>query len=436
MEFEDCFIFTGPTLLLQEAQAVLDANYLPPVKQGDIYRIVELYTPRCIGIIDGYFNQVPAVWHKEILWAMEQGVTVYGAASMGALRAAELDLFGMIGYGKIYEAYSAGVLPPFVDEVFEDDDEVAVIHGPAQLAYPSMSDAMVNIRFTLAQALKDKVIDRACLNELTRIAKSLFYPERTHKKIIELAQQTLEANSLLIAYEKWLEEHAVDQKKLDALGMLNQIARDLSTTDKSVKSTFTLQQTSQWQQAITQVVGGSAKPNAVVNELRLEGSVYFQTLDKAVEAAVGFSQSHAINAESLTELHQNPVELESRLSAQLNMLECNLAVDQWPNTLVESVILNYLRAAGQYQQLEVRSTEKQSILDKVANKPDIGAFGDIDLLQLGDWYFSHCLEAEMPHDISNYAISCGFDDVTQFYTIIFDEYLYLEERAQDAEPNS
>ena len=45
------------------------------------------HRPRAIGIIDGYFQQVPSVWHKEILWAMAQGVHVFGSASMGALRA-------------------------------------------------------------------------------------------------------------------------------------------------------------------------------------------------------------------------------------------------------------------------------------------------------------------------------------------------------------
>ena len=71
---------------------------------------------------------MPTVWHKEILWAMAQGIHVFGAASIGALRAAELDAFGMRGIGRIYEAFRDGVL--------EDDDEVAVLHGPEELGYP------------------------------------------------------------------------------------------------------------------------------------------------------------------------------------------------------------------------------------------------------------------------------------------------------------
>ena len=106
--------------------------------------------PAVIGVIDGYFEVTPTVWHKEILWAMAQGIHVFGAASIGALRAAELDAFGMKGIGRIYEDFRDGVL--------EDDDEVAVLHGPAELGYPPLTEAMVNIRATLAAAAREGII--------------------------------------------------------------------------------------------------------------------------------------------------------------------------------------------------------------------------------------------------------------------------------------
>src|SRR6185437_13385815 len=99
----------GPTLPLADARAELDAVYLPPVAQGDVYRVTRLQ-PDAIGIVDGYFDRVPAVWHKEILWAMSCGIPVFGSASMGALRAAELAAFGMEGVGAIFEAYRDGVI--------------------------------------------------------------------------------------------------------------------------------------------------------------------------------------------------------------------------------------------------------------------------------------------------------------------------------------
>ena len=68
--------------------------------------------PRAIGIVDGFFARVPAVWHKEIMWVMERGVHVFGGAGLGALRAAELDSFGMRGVGQVYQAFRDGIAGP------------------------------------------------------------------------------------------------------------------------------------------------------------------------------------------------------------------------------------------------------------------------------------------------------------------------------------
>ncbi|HLE83613.1 MAG TPA: TfuA domain-containing protein, partial [Thermoanaerobaculia bacterium] len=137
------FIFCGPTLTSGEGAAELDAVFLPPAAQGDVYRAT-LERPWGIGIVDGYFERLPAIWHKEILWALSRGVHVFGSASMGALRAAELAAFGMEGVGAVFEAFRDGEL--------EDDDEVAVLHGPAESDYRGVTDAMVDIRATLAAA--------------------------------------------------------------------------------------------------------------------------------------------------------------------------------------------------------------------------------------------------------------------------------------------
>ena len=93
---------------------------------GSVFRAVEAGYRR-IGILDGHFGNVPSVWHKEILFAMSEGVEVAGAASMGALRAAELHRFGMIGVGRIYRFFRSGL--------FTDDDELAVIHAPETLRF-------------------------------------------------------------------------------------------------------------------------------------------------------------------------------------------------------------------------------------------------------------------------------------------------------------
>jgi hypothetical protein len=90
---------------------------------------------------------------------------------MGALRAAELARFGMIGVGSIYRDYARGVLVA--------DDDVAVAHLPAEYGYRAVSDALVNIRFGLARTLKARVIDAPLHDRLLELARRRFYRERT-----------------------------------------------------------------------------------------------------------------------------------------------------------------------------------------------------------------------------------------------------------------
>ena len=130
-------VFLGPSLDREKATQLLpEASYHPPVRCGDLISLLRL-SPNKIILIDGFYETVPAAWHKEILLAMELGVAVWGAASIGALRAAELYQFGMQGFGQIYHDFKSGVLL--------DDDEVAVLHGSEENGFLAINDAMVNI---------------------------------------------------------------------------------------------------------------------------------------------------------------------------------------------------------------------------------------------------------------------------------------------------
>lgn len=201
-------IFLGPTLATDEAKQILpEAMYLPPVRCSDVLRALRL-RPKIIGIIDGFFEHIAAVWHKEILMAMDAGVIVYGASSMGALRAAELSNFGMRGIGKIYQDFSNGVI--------NDDDEVAILHAPRSKNYLAMSDAMVNIRATVAKALNENVLDKKTAEIILQTAKALPYQQRNYAKL---------GNDKLVAWLK-NENNNVDQKKLDAIELLELLSRD------------------------------------------------------------------------------------------------------------------------------------------------------------------------------------------------------------------
>jgi hypothetical protein len=234
-------IFAGPSLppRLRPADAP-EIEWRPPVRQGELYRVA-LTRPAAIGVIDGYFEVVPTVWHKELLWAMAQGIHVFGAASIGALRAAELDVFGMRGIGQIYEAYRDGVL--------EDDDEVAVLHGPEELGYPPLTEAMVNIRATLEDAARCDILAPEIARRLTEIAKGMFYKERSYEAVLQTAAASGFPAAPLRAFANWLPAGRVDQKLRDAEAMLFAIRVHLAAGPPPLKVSYTLAETVAWEAA-------------------------------------------------------------------------------------------------------------------------------------------------------------------------------------------
>ena len=209
-------IFAGPTLWDDPILAARNIRWLPPASEGDVYRVARK-KPRAIGLIDGRFETVPSVWHKEILWALAHGIHVYGAASMGALRAAELDRFGMVGVGSIYEDFRRGIL--------QDDDEVAVIHAPAELGYRPLSEAMVDIRATIAAAKSANVISQRTADTLVRVAKDIFFKERNWDVVIGTAADLALPSTQLARLMRWLPTNRIERKRLDALAMVEAMRR-------------------------------------------------------------------------------------------------------------------------------------------------------------------------------------------------------------------
>jgi len=241
------YVFLGPSLPVDDARRLLDATYLPPVAMGDIWALMHR-RPAAFVIIDGFFEQRPAVWHKEILYALSQGVPVYGSSSMGALRAAELHAFGMIGVGEIFEAFRDGRL--------EDDDEVAVTHGPAESGYPQLSEAMVNIRATLRRAEDSGVVDARSHGALIDIAKALFYPQRSWPAVLAAAaDRNLECSEPLRAFVK---RERVDAKRLDAELVLRRVAAGIAPH----RPTFDFEPTVFWDRLTTSVAIGDVATRA------------------------------------------------------------------------------------------------------------------------------------------------------------------------------
>ena len=138
-------VFTGPSLHPCEGATLLDATFRPPIKRGDLDALM-VSRPDAVGIIDGEFYQSLAISPKEVLALLETGVAVYGAASMGALRAVELQPYGMIGVGGVFRLFRRGVL--------DCDDEVALSY--CKETWRAVSEPLVNTRYGLRAAVRTR----------------------------------------------------------------------------------------------------------------------------------------------------------------------------------------------------------------------------------------------------------------------------------------
>jgi hypothetical protein len=216
------YVFLGPSLALDEAAALAGdgAIFLPPAAAGDVYRLARdlpAGRPARIAIVDGYFERMAAVWHKEILFALERRIAVFGAASMGALRAAELGGFGMVGIGRVHAGFASGRL--------SCDDEVAIVHAPEERGYAAMSEAMVNLRAGLGAARRGGDLDRAQHDALVALGRARFYRDRSWEQLLHDGRAAGLPRRPLDALARRVAARRPDVKADDARALLRLLAR-------------------------------------------------------------------------------------------------------------------------------------------------------------------------------------------------------------------
>ena len=227
-------VFAGPSLPVSEREAVDGVCWRPPARHGDVYRAAR-ERPAAIGLIDAVFETVLTVWHKEILWALASGVPVWGAASMGALRAVELGRFGMRGVGVVFELYRDGVL--------RDDGDVAVLHAPEELGFRPLTEALVDARATLLAAAEQGLLLREQADALIREASGIFFKDRTWDAILARA-----APDVAQRLRPWLPTGRIEQKRRDARAMLAAM-RERPAAPPEAAEAWTFAATGIWQRA-------------------------------------------------------------------------------------------------------------------------------------------------------------------------------------------
>lgn len=209
------YCFVGPSLP-DAAELVVgtDIQLLPPVAAGDLLRL-ELRPGDVVAIIDGYFHQTRSVRHKEILDLLGREIRVLGASSMGALRAAELDRFGMRGIGGVYADYRDGRL--------EADDEVTLLHSPREENYRPHSEPLVCIRATFAAAVREGVCTAATAERLLGLLARRPFGLRTYTALPEVGAEAGVEGDTVRSLQRYCVAHRRDPKRDDALLLLDEL---------------------------------------------------------------------------------------------------------------------------------------------------------------------------------------------------------------------
>ena len=203
-------IFLGPTLSIDKAKEILDADYRPPAKKGDLLKLIPTAV-KFVGLIDGYFLQdYPPTPIEVYNLLRKKDVLVFGSSSLGALRAVELKRFGMIGIGKIFNLFLKGVI--------DSDDEVAVTFTEYK---EYQSDALIDIRYNLFLAQKKQIIDTNTKRNILRIAKKTYFPYRTYDDILEKSKKVFSLQKKQIEdFGEYISKHKVSLKEKDAIRLL------------------------------------------------------------------------------------------------------------------------------------------------------------------------------------------------------------------------
>ncbi len=445
-------VFAGPSISREEVGRLLPGSILrPPAAQGDLYLAAQ-ERPLAIALIDGYFDRVPAVWHKEILWALAEGIPTFGASSMGALRAAELVAFGMVGMGEVFEAFRTGIL--------EDDDEVAIVHGPAEFGYPRLSEAMVDIRSTLAAAELQGIISPRLSKRIIESAKELYYPERTIAGALDRLSCPTDFVDQILELRNWLKTNFVSVKHQDAVLLLTNLAETQRRGFTPPRLTFKFEYTELWQHAVQ-----AAKPisetrtllalsaEAVLEELRLQPALFIDTREKALlrclaedylarqdlrvtatdinDQAEKFRKARGLEDAQDLQNWLDRHRLDRRGFLHLMTQEmCMTRTEASLKSQLDAYLLDYLHVTGNYEVLARRAEDKLQI--EAAIGPMSLDDLDLDDSELLAWFVSQTFETPLTITAQDYADETGFALVETLLTALAREYVYRKEKPNGA----
>ena len=194
-----------------------DIAVLPPVAQGDVYRVAQKPAAARSASSTATSRACPRSGTRRSSGRWPRASTCSAAPAWARCAPPSCTRSACAGVGRIFEAYRDGEL--------EDDDEVAVIHGPAETGYVALSEAMVNIRRTLGRgraAAASSALRRA--PPWSGSPRSCSITTAPSSSCSSAPPGCRCAPEEIEALRAWLPQGRVDQKREDALAMLGRDA--------------------------------------------------------------------------------------------------------------------------------------------------------------------------------------------------------------------
>jgi hypothetical protein len=349
----------------------------------------------------------------------------------------------MVGVGSVFADFHSGRL--------EADDEVAVDHGPAELGYPPVNEAMVDIRATLEEALRRGVVAEPSAKLLLALAKKRFYAERTYPELLAEAAVHGAAPADLRRFAVWLPAGRVSRKNDDALALLAALREFLASDGPPLAPAFRFERTETWDADVAFALpleksGGELRRELLFDELRLDPKVSTGLRNEAMGIALARREAER------SRIALQPEEIESfrrRWLARQDLIQqADLAAWRRANHLdgeafedfvlararearlaamaqylVDDSLADALRIRGGYAMVAARALEKQRA---------VSAAGDVSLAESGisafdliSWFCGERLHRAIPADIEQFAVELSFPSAEALYRALLREHLYI-----------
>lgn len=394
-----------------------------PASAGDILDAAEQGAP-VIALIDGFFDRVPAPWHKEILLALDSGVPVIGGASLGALRAAELDRYGMVGIGWVYSQYASGAI--------NDDDEVAVAHRLDDDGdFSPVSDAMVDIRWALAGALEEEHLGADEHDRLIELAKGRFYAERSFAQLLSDARAD-ELPSAADA-ELWnrLRDPARSIKRMDAHAVIEAAIAAVGSVAPPVGAEVPETGLVRRLRAASGHRHSGAAATAIVQELRLDPAAYQFVWTHALRTELGVRESERVRYEPPDEqvdMVQGAIPFgpEVGLGQRRGVARREAAAHHVSRVLAPEVdhrLVDALHVLGLYGDVNARAERKSEVVGAPGQRPMPAGDRPSEEDVIG-WYFATVLGQALPDDVEQWATTMGYRSTADFADALVREWAF------------